>query len=120
MLLNRFFKNKCGGVAPLVAMSIIPLMGAVGAAVDYTRANGARTAFQAALDATALMAAKNAVNESAADLQTEAIQLFQRAVQPSRYRQHSDQGNLHNGRRREAYADRHRRRRYNVHDRARL
>ncbi len=76
MLLKRFFKNKFGGVAPLVAMSIIPLMGAVGAAVDYTRANGARTAFQTALDATVLMAAKNAANESAADLQTEATNYF--------------------------------------------
>ena len=46
----------------MLALGIIPLMGAVGAAVDYSRANSARTAMQAALDATALMLAKNAPN----------------------------------------------------------
>ena len=60
MLLTRFWKNRHGGVAPMVGLAIIPLLGAVGAAVDYSRANATRTAFQAALDSTALMLSKTA------------------------------------------------------------
>ena len=41
--------------APLLALGIVPLVGAVGAAVDYSRANSVRAAMQNALDATALM-----------------------------------------------------------------
>ena len=41
-------------------------MGAVGAAVDYTQANATRTAFQAALDSTALMLSKTAATQSTA------------------------------------------------------
>ena len=35
------------------ALATIPLIGFVGAAVDYSRANSAKAAMQAALDATA-------------------------------------------------------------------
>jgi Flp pilus assembly protein TadG len=45
MLLTRFWKNRQGSVAPLLGIAIIPLMGAVGAAVDYTRASAAHAAF---------------------------------------------------------------------------
>jgi len=38
-------------------------MAAVGMAVDYSRVNAARTAFQSALDATALMVSKDATNQ---------------------------------------------------------
>jgi Flp pilus assembly protein TadG len=60
MLLARFFQDRRGGVAPLLALGIIPLVGAVGAAVDYSRANAVRTAMQNALDSTALMLSKDA------------------------------------------------------------
>ena len=46
----------------MVGIAIIPLMGAVGAAVDYTQANATRTAFQNALDSTALMLSKTAAS----------------------------------------------------------
>jgi Flp pilus assembly protein TadG len=72
----RFFKDNRGGVAPMLALSIIPLMGAVGAAVDYSRANHAHATFQSALDATALMVAKDALNETAESLQTQASNYF--------------------------------------------
>jgi len=55
-------KDRRGGVAPLLALTLIPLLGAVGAAVDYSRANSARTAMQAAVDATALLMVKNMTN----------------------------------------------------------
>lgn len=60
MPLRRFLRDRNGGVAPLLALSIIPIVGAVGAAVDYGRANVARSELQAALDATALTLAKQA------------------------------------------------------------
>jgi Flp pilus assembly protein TadG len=64
MLLVRFVEDCKAGVAPLLALGLIPLMGSVGAAVDYGRANAARAAMQSALDATALMLAKESQNPS--------------------------------------------------------
>ena len=63
MLLTRLWNNSRGGVAPMLAITIIPLLGAVGAAVDFTRANAARASFQSALDATALMLSKTATTD---------------------------------------------------------
>ena len=76
MLLNRFWKNHHGAVAPMFGLLIIPLMGAVGAAVDYSQASATRAAFQNALDSTALMLSKTAPNESSSDLQTQATNFF--------------------------------------------
>jgi hypothetical protein len=36
-MLTRFLKNARGGVAPFMAVVAVPVMGAVGMAVDYTR-----------------------------------------------------------------------------------
>lgn len=58
--LSAFRVARSGNVALIFALSLIPLIGIVGAAVDYSRASSARTDMQAALDATALMLAKNA------------------------------------------------------------
>jgi uncharacterized protein YegL len=60
-MLSRFLKDRRGGVAPFLALSIIPMAGLIGAAVDYSRATSTRTALQAALDSTALMLSKDAV-----------------------------------------------------------
>ena len=59
-MLARFFKDRRGGVAPLLGLAIIPLMGFMGAAIDYGRANAMRSAMQSATDATALMLSKEA------------------------------------------------------------
>jgi Flp pilus assembly protein TadG len=76
MLLARFFKDRRGGVAPLLALGIVPLVGAVGAAVDYSRANSVRAAMQNALDATALMLSKDAQSLSGAQLTQKANVYF--------------------------------------------
>ena len=76
MLLTRFWKNRQGSVAPLVGIAIIPLLGAVGAAVDYTQANATRTAFQNALDSTALMLSKTAALQTGPELQAAATSTF--------------------------------------------
>lgn len=57
-------------------LAIVPLVGFVGAAVDYTRANTARTAMQAALDSTALMLSKDAAVMTKAQLETKATSYF--------------------------------------------
>lgn len=75
-MLARFLSNTRGGVAPLMAVVAVPVLAAVGMAVDYTRANAARTAFQVSLDATALMLSKNAANEDSTALQTQATAAF--------------------------------------------
>ncbi len=60
----------------MVGIAIIPLMGAVGAAVDYTQANATRTAFQNALDATALLLSKTAALQTKDELQAAATSNF--------------------------------------------
>ncbi|HEX5508954.1 MAG TPA: TadE/TadG family type IV pilus assembly protein [Pseudolabrys sp.] len=72
MLFSQFVKNCRGGVAPLLALSIVPLITGVGAAIDYTRASEVRTALQNSLDAAALMVSKEAPTTTAAQLQTDA------------------------------------------------
>jgi Flp pilus assembly protein TadG len=75
-MLVRFLKNCRGSVAPMMGILILPLVGSVGVAVDYSRANAAKTAFQAALDSTALMLSKTAATQTGADLQTTATNTF--------------------------------------------
>lgn len=49
-----------GNVAAIFAIALVPMLGIVGAAIDYSRAAAARSAMQAALDTTALMVSKDA------------------------------------------------------------
>ena len=67
MLFARFLKDRKASVVPLLALGIVPLGASVGAAVDYSRANAARTAMQSALDATALMLSKEAAAQVGAN-----------------------------------------------------
>jgi Flp pilus assembly protein TadG len=72
MPLARFWNNRKGGVAPMMAFALVPLMGAVGVAIDYTQVNSVRESLQSALDSTALMISKNAALANEADLNAEA------------------------------------------------
>src|SRR3982751_619515 len=56
---TRFVADDKGNIAVIFAIALVPLLGFVGAAVDYTRANAARSSMQAALDSTALMVSKD-------------------------------------------------------------
>ena len=76
MLLRRIFANCEGSVAPIAALAIIPIIGAISAAVDYSRANLARSAMQSALDSTALMLAKEAQTLSPAEINAKANSYF--------------------------------------------
>ncbi len=76
MQFMRFFRDCNGGVVPLLALGAIPLLGAVGAAVDYGRASSARAAMQGALDAAAIMLAKEARQNSGGQPGQNAIAYF--------------------------------------------
>jgi Flp pilus assembly protein TadG len=53
-----FLAERRGGVAVLFALALLPLIGAVGAAVDYTRMSELRETVQRVADAAALATAK--------------------------------------------------------------
>ena len=76
MLFTRFWNNRQGSVAPMLGIALIPLLGAVGAAVDYSQASATRTAFQNALDSTALMLSKTAALQTSSELQAAATNDF--------------------------------------------
>ena len=68
--------DRSGQVAVIFAIAAIPVFGLVGAAVDYSRANAARTAMQVALDAAALTVAKDAANLTNGQVQIAAKKYF--------------------------------------------
>jgi Flp pilus assembly protein TadG len=71
-----FVKADRGNVAMMFALAALPILGAVGAAIDYTREVNARSAMQAAIDATALMLAQDAPTLTAAQLASKAQSYF--------------------------------------------
>ncbi len=56
---RRFRHASDGNIAVIFALVMVPLLGSIGMAVDYSRANRARTAMQTALDSAALMVSKD-------------------------------------------------------------
>ena len=74
--LSRYRRDRRGNVAPIFALAMLPIIALTGSAVDYSRANAARTEMQAALDATALTLSKEAVGMTQERLNTKATQYF--------------------------------------------
>src|ERR1700730_4764469 len=58
-LLDRLRRDQRGNIAVIFAIALLPLIGFMGAAIDYSRANNARTAMQSALDSVAVMVPKD-------------------------------------------------------------
>jgi Flp pilus assembly protein TadG len=56
---RRFAGARDGNIAIIFAIALVPVLSFVGAAIDYSRANAARSSMQAALDSTALMISKD-------------------------------------------------------------
>lgn len=56
---HRFTRNERGNVAMIFAVSLVPLLGFVGAAIDYSRTTSARSSMKVALDSAALMVSKD-------------------------------------------------------------
>ena len=56
---RRFARANEGNIAVIFTIALIPLISFIGAAIDYSRANNARSTMQAALNSTALMLSKD-------------------------------------------------------------
>jgi Flp pilus assembly protein TadG len=56
--MRRFWSNREGNFAMMFCLAFVPIIGAMGVAVDYSLANSQRTDIQKALDTTALALAK--------------------------------------------------------------
>ncbi len=87
MLMKSLMERLCRSVRELraanganvtvtFALATIPMVGFVGAAVDYSHANSVKAAMQAAADSTALMLSKNASSMTTGALQTKATEFF--------------------------------------------
>jgi Flp pilus assembly protein TadG len=75
-LARRFRCGNKGNVAVIFAIAIVPIIGFIGAAIDYSRVNNARTAMQTALDSAALMISKDAAGLTAAQITAKAQAYF--------------------------------------------
>ncbi len=74
-LLSRFARASGGNVAMTFALATLPVIGGVGAAVDYSRANSAKASLQAAIDAAGLILSKDAqtLSQAQLDLRADAL-----------------------------------------------
>ena len=73
--MRHFWSNRQGNIAVLFALAIVPVIGGIGAAVDYSLAAAYRTDMQKALDSTALALSKLPPADEAT-LQTVGMQYF--------------------------------------------
>ena len=60
----------------MFAIALIPMVGLIGASIDYSRANSVKSAMQASLDATALQLSKTAATLTTSQIQTSAVNQF--------------------------------------------
>jgi Flp pilus assembly protein TadG len=74
--LTRLFRDVRGNVAPMFALACIPIIGSIGAAIDYSGANSVRSAMQSALDATALQLSQSAPSMTDKQLQQATLDSF--------------------------------------------
>ena len=74
-LVARFGASERGNVMLTFALATIPVIGAVGAAIDYSRANAAKAGLQAAIDSAALILSRDAQTLTQAQLTSKATAL---------------------------------------------
>lgn len=74
--LRRLQRDERGTVGIIFGLSIVPLMGLTGAAVDYARATSVWAELQMAADATALALAKDGVKLDAGQTNIRAQAVF--------------------------------------------
>lgn len=78
-IVSRMAHDERGNVAMIFAVTLVPLLGFIGAAVDYSRANAARSSMQTAMDSAALMVSRDLSTNptmSAADVTAKANVYF--------------------------------------------
>jgi Flp pilus assembly protein TadG len=74
--MRAFRAERAGNVTVTFALATLPMIAFVGAAVDYSRANSARSSMQAALDSAALSLSKEANGLNTAQLNSKALDYF--------------------------------------------
>jgi Flp pilus assembly protein TadG len=74
--LRAFRSETRGNVMITFALALVPIIGFVGAAVDYSRGNSTKAAMQSAVDSTALMLSKEAQSLTTAQLNAKADAMF--------------------------------------------
>jgi hypothetical protein len=75
-VIRRFWTDRKGNIGVIFGIAIVPIIGAIGAAVDYSMASAYRTDLQKALDATALALSKVLPIDDAAKRQEIGMQYF--------------------------------------------
>ena len=92
-LFDRFMRTvresapaNAANVTVTFALATIPMVGFVGAAVDYSHANSVKTAMQAAADSTALMLSKTAATHRPARSSRPRPTTISRRCSPGRRR----------------------------------
>jgi Flp pilus assembly protein TadG len=78
---RNFLRQEQGAVAVIFGLTVIPLLGFAGAAMDYSRASSDRTKMQHAADATALMLAKDGRGMTDAQLRERGGKFFKSLTQ---------------------------------------
>ena len=75
---KRFAGANQGNIAVIFAIALVPILSFMGAAIDYSRANSARSSMQSALDSTALMLSKDLTDGriSPSDIEAKAKSYF--------------------------------------------
>ena len=74
--IQNFRAANLGNVAITFALSTLPILGAVGFAVDFSHANSVKADLQAALDSTSLMLSHEVATDTNTQLQTNARNYF--------------------------------------------
>jgi Flp pilus assembly protein TadG len=74
--IRQFGSAQGGNVMLTFALLTVPIMGFVGSAVDYSRANSAKASMQAAADATALMLSKEVSGLTTGQIDSKASAYF--------------------------------------------
>lgn len=74
--LQEFRQANAANVTITFAFATIPMIGFIGAAVDYSHGNAVKAQLQAAADSTALILSKDAASLTSAQIQTKANDYF--------------------------------------------
>ena len=74
---GEFCKSNRANVALTFGVAVIPVIGFIGAAVDYSRANSVKASLQAALDSTSLMISREVGSLSHDQLHDKSLAYFQ-------------------------------------------
>jgi Flp pilus assembly protein TadG len=81
-MLNRFRANERGNVAMLFALSLVPIIGMTGLAVDYARLTNLKEVLQSSIDSAALSLAASASDDTDAELTALAQRIIDDTFKP--------------------------------------